>query len=720
MQSEAYATALFGVSPGYVATAIKRGPTSWEEQVWEWPEDREAMLTWAAKAKGDVFVCPAIRRNRGRIKGDGAHLQWLWADVDYQDVPADQREVVAARVAKMATIVINSGSGDNVHVYVRLTKQVSLDVWRRLNLGLRVYLMADAKHTDNALLRLPGTLNHKDGAGAVAFARPPGTKRAKPSVLLAHPVWQGVVVTDDDDGSDGSFEVVDVTGIMRGRVKAMVSMPVDEARGRYGTRHGAVFQVATWLSKRGFTGDQVHSLMATFPAGLDKELTERGYSLHQDIGRCLAQQPTVDVLRVEGVETLEEVGDGDDDGTSDADDRMVKKALVRLEQWNVDDLAKQMQAQRRFSAPPANTSERLSDAVVRERPPTRYAVEGIAAWGDNVTITGQYKAGKTLLGVNLVRSLADGVPFLDEYKVDGDLGGDIGLWSCEMNADALYDDYFIPQGVDRPDGVVVWHGRGYGVSLLTDVGMAWTVNWLRDNGCRVWVIDSWARVCRMAGVEENDNGAALDLLHRIDQIKLDAGVHTSFMLLHTGRGEQTEGRERARGATVLDDWADTRWVYTRDGDVRFLAVEGRSVRDMPATSLVMDRDTKRLTLGGRDRMGARVDGLVQVIVSAVREMDGGYNKRALIRVVRERLGGAGKGQNDIADAIAEAVECGFIEVRPHTGRENRYWTVTGTVTGDGHSSHGSGATARVLDFSRVKEGKSRRKRRVDSDENDED
>ena len=346
-----------------------------------------------------------------------------------------------------------------------------------------------------------------------------------------------------------------------------------------------------------------------------------------------------------------------------------------------------------------------------------YAVDRIAAVGQNVTITGQFKAGKTLFSLNLVRSLVAGHDFLGEFKVRTLTGGaSVGLWSLEMSTSDL-DGYMDPLAIG--DDLVVLSGRGYGVNVMTDVGRAWAVNWLRDNGVTEWVVDSHARMCRMAGVDENENGAVLGLLHRLDEIKEDAGVSELYYLAHTGRGEMVEGRERARGATVLDDWADARWILTRDGEVRFLAVEGRTVTDMAATSLVFDKETGGMTLGGRDKYGSKVDGLAQIINAIVVENPGAYNQRAMLKVVRERAG-VGARNDAISDAISEAVECGFIEIRKQSGRggvAHLYYPTgygDGVVDDDGDGRGRGRASARVLDFSRVNGDGKRKKRGRDA------
>lgn len=704
-QSDRYLGELFGDHPGYVATALKRTTGAWDEEVWEWPEQRADLLTWARRKRrsADVFICPALRGSPGRIKGDGAHLQWLWADVDFQDIPPGQHAEVMRRIAEVATFTVKSGTGNNVHVYVKLARVAQLDVWRRLNTGLRQWLHADAKHTDNALLRLPGTINHKPNGGAVTWVEGSGdvTHAGK---LLAREPWKSVVIGPDVAHNDGTYDTVDVSALLVGRVKAMVTMPVDEAVGRYGSRHGAVYQVTTWLSKKGMTADQIHTLMAKFPAGVDKEETEHGYALHTDIARCLGQHPT----REDSLEEIEDLGEAITDPDDDTDDSLDQAALKRARQWDIDDRARQIRAHRAFTPPPETSSVRWGDVRDTPRPPRQYVVDEIAAHGDNVTLTGQYKAGKTMLSLNLARSLVDDVPFLDHFKITHQVNG-VGLWSCEMNPDALYDDYLTPMNLHR-DGkpLAIWNGRGYGLSLMSKMGMLWAENWLREYAVDVWIIDSFARLCRMAGVDENDNGAVLDLLHTLDQIKVATGVHTTFMLLHTGRAEQQEGRERARGATVLDDWADTRWIYTRDGVVRFMAVEGRSVRDQQATSIDFDPATNLLRWGGLDKSGARVDGLVSVITTVVTE-NPGISKGSLIKKVRERAPAGMRDQNQVSEAIDDAAACGFIEVR-REGTQKLGHYPTGSERPDG------GATPRVMNMSRVKDPRGARRRKREDDD----
>jgi hypothetical protein len=679
-QGEQYLDLMYGENKGYVAVAAKNGPSGqWQEQVFLWPHDKTHVMDWAeANRDGDVFICPALRKTKAREKNGGAHLSWLWADVDWQDVPPNRRNAVRKRIDKIAGMQVSSGSGDNVHVYVKLDRPATLDVWKRLNAGLRIYLCADAKHTDNALLRLPGTINHKPAGGRVQWlTRWPEGRTVRAADLLKRQEWRDVVMVDDRAANDGAYDTVDVSHLLRGEIKRRTTMDTDEAIGRYGTRHGAVYQVSSWLSKKGLTADQIHTLMAEFPAGVDKEETERGYSLHKDIDRCLGTQPTVEALEiVDDVFEIIQPGSIDDQETTD--DSLLLSARKRLRTWDVEELAHQLRAQRIFTPPPDDVSYTWAQRCAMPRPPVQFAVDRIAAVGQNVTITGQYKAGKTLLGLNLIKSLIEGEPFLGEFKVGGADGVrssiKVGLWSLEMSVDDL-DGYIDPMAVDASasERLAVLSGRGYGINILTDVGKQWAVNWLKRWAVQTWVIDSHARLCRMAGVDENDNGAVLGLLHRLDEIKEAAGVGELFYLVHTGRSESgaDAGMARARGATVLDDWADTRWVLTRQGAVRFLSIEGRNVTDLEARSLDFDKETGLMVLGTHDPVSAKVDGLVALVVSLVADHPGEYNERALRNVVKERAGGAGIER--IRNARDEAIVLGAIRAVDGPRGEKRYW-----------------------------------------------
>jgi hypothetical protein len=541
---------------------------------------------------------------------------------------------------------------------LELDRAVSLEEHYHLNQGLRDLLYADAKHPDNSLLRLPGTFNRKGRPTGVIWKRDV-SKVWKPADLLRIPAIRDTrVVRDTKAVGDGTYEKANLEHLPP-YARRVSKMPVDEAVGKYGSRHSAVYGVAQRLIKLGLTRDEIHTAMEEFEAGLEKEQDENGYDMHRDIDRCIARHPTLEeVIKTEDDDEPAWTPVSDEEYAQSQEEDLRDKAMKKVRDWDITDLAKQIRAHRSFLPPPDEASVLFSDAMAEETQEIRYLVDGLASVGDNVSITGQFKTGKTLFICNLVHSLCEGDKFLGQFEVDDLDDCTVGLWSCEMTKNVLQDRYLKPLGFTEGAGtrLYMFHGRGYGVNLLDEVGKTWAIKWLRERDVSVWVIDSFARICAMAGVEGNDNDQVLRLLKTLDEIKRAAGVSELFLIAHTGRSEFA--KDRARGATVFDDWADARWVLTRDGDVRFLKVEGRDV-ELPETSLMFDQDTKRLTLGGSKDQSLKNDG-VQAVVAIVAQ-NAGVGKTALAKLIKERKIRGYSQAADINELIAEAEQLGFIK-----------------------------------------------------------
>lgn len=690
--------ALFGDTRGYVAVAYKHG-TDWGERQFDWPARKSDLVSWATEMsnKGaNVFVCPALRSSPSRRKGNGKALRWLWADVDMQSVPEPQRAAVRARMAKLGTVLVASGSGENRHVYVKLTREVSVEEHEKLNRGLRDYLHADNKFSDEALLRFPGTLNHKPEANGARVRVVGGTKKVKdPDRLAQHEVWQKAKVLGVAE-DQGDWKKVDIKPLLKGRVRSLVRMSSDEARSRYGARYRAITAVIGELMKRGFDRDQIHTLMDDMPCAIDKQADEHGaYDLHRDIDRVISRRGTIEEARAESLEA--------DDTFSEPEDDEPDEVLAELRRRDVRRKADQIEAQRRFIPPPPDVSWNVQDGL--KNPPQRqkYLIEGLAGAKHNVMLIAQYKTGKTTFMVaNLNRALCDGTPFLDEFPVNVPPAGVVvGHWNCEMDPDELLEEYIRPADMKNPDNMHVANLRGYAVNILSEVGKQWAIDWLKTRGVKVWTIDSLARLARMAGVNENDNHEMLNLLMSIDDIKIAAGVDVSFTIAHTGRGEMEEGNERARAATVIDDWPDARWIMTKDNEVRFLSVDGRGVR-LKTTTLHFDEGTNRMSLGIGGKVEARNEAGVQAVVDIVTENNGKLNTGTLKKALKEKFPSM-KRAAAFTDLIAEAVDYGRVVEKPGLkAREKIYWLPE---------------TGRVIDFSRVSDrgsstphgGKERRK-----------
>lgn len=715
--AEQYLDKIFGTGQGHVAVAYKDKGQSWQECQFEWPKDRTKLLGWAeVHSDANVFINPALRKDaHTRKKGDMQPTRWLWADVDWQAIPADKRVDVHARIAEIGSYVVASGSGDNVHVYVELTQLVPHDEFIKLNTGLRDYLYGDNKQADNSLLRLPGTTNWKTDAGSPVAVRGGTGKRSTKAGLLKRRQFRDVKVSVDAIAQEWSM--VDISDLgLPSRLLRQLNMSPDEAIGRYGARNKAVYATVKDLNRRGFDSHQIHSLMDKFPPALDKASEENGYDWHLDIDRCIARIDAIaelapDLTDQERAEIDDEMEPStEEDLQEDEKAEILRRANDKRINRQADKMAREMEAERVWVPIPADASWDVTDLRRDPPQPAQYLIgvppdgtRGLCGIKHNVVITAQYKTGKTKFVIaTIAKALAHGEDFMGAVPVHTPPGGvSVGHWNCEMDPDEMASEYVLPAGIDRNfTGVNL---RGHRVNLLSPTGKRFAVQWLRDREVKVWTIDSLARLARMAGVSEKDNDEMFDLLMALDEIKVEAEVDVLFLITHTGRAQMEEGKERARGATAIDDWADARWIMTNEGGVRFLTVDGRGV-GMDASPLVYDEVTGHSDKGFGGREEVKADGAVETIMRLVKDQPG-ITQKALQDALKGKMSA-----RTVVQTIEDAVDANKIEVREDgSGRgrpaKRHYLTSDEKPEGDRRQN----ATPGAVDMRGVRVRASRRK-----------
>jgi hypothetical protein len=180
----------------------------------------------------------------------------------------------------------------------------------------------------------------------------------------------------------------------------------------------------------------------------------------------------------------------------------------------------------------------------------------------------------------------------------------------------------------------------------------------------VWVVDPFARAFVGSGTSENDNTEVGRFLDTLDVIKERAGVSELVLPTHTGREEFEEGQERARGATRLDDWADVRWMLTKDDDdVRYFSATGRDVERAPRIS-------------GASRAKESTRKLEDAVVSVVSSSPG-IALRQMRIAVRQVLG---KVRNtDVDDAVTSLEMQGRLRVDDGPNRAKLHFLRETTV-----------------------------------------
>lgn len=220
----------------------------------------------------------------------------------------------------------------------------------------------------------------------------------------------------------------------------------------------------------------------------------------------------------------------------------------------------------------------------------------LAAEGHNITLTAQYKTGKSTLIANTVAPLLTGGKFLGRFPTGK--ARRVALLNFEMTVDdqrALLRDLNLAAAA--LDNLLVVNLRGSRLTLTTPAGRRWLVRQLQQHRTDVLIGDTFGAAIAPSVESENDNAAVRRFLLAVDEIKALAGCPSSIWTAHTGRQTHEEGAEHARGATVFDDWADVRLVLTKDrNQTRFLASEGRGAYNLPESALSYDPGTKGLWL----------------------------------------------------------------------------------------------------------------------------
>lgn len=331
-----------------------------------------------------------------------------------------------------------------------------------------------------------------------------------------------------------------------------------------------------------------------------------------------------------------------------AKQRIVREARRHLD---AEDAAKT------FRVPPSLPT--LTDELALPDEPVTYLVDQVVPTGANVLLTAQYKTGKTTLVNAFTKALADSEPFLGKFPTSP-TDGRIALFNYEVDG-RQYRRWLRDVGIHNTDQVVLLNLRGYRLPAIVRSVEDWIVQWLAERDVKVWIVDPFARAFVGSGASENDNTEVGRFLDTLDVIKERGGVSELILPTHTGRQEFEQGSERARGATRLDDWADVRWMLTKDdNDTRYFSATGRDV-DFAEAALTFDEPTRALRVVGESRARESVRRLEQAVLAVV-ESTPGVSVRQLRIAVRQIVRRATN--SDIDDAVTLAEVSHQIRIEP--------------------------------------------------------
>lgn len=326
---------------------------------------------------------------------------------------------------------------------------------------------------------------------------------------------------------------------------------------------------------------------------------------------------------------------------------------------------------RRATEPPAPPFDLATLGEVLQRdpePPARIA--DLMPWSGSTLIVAQRKTGKTTLALNIAHSLLTGQPLLGGFDVIAlEPRQKVALLNYEVTA-AKVGAWGEDLGIDR-DRLVVVTLRGRRNPLGHPVDRLELARLLADQNVASLIVDPFGRA--YTGESQNDNSEVQNYLIGLDTFaREEIGATDLILTAHAGWAG-----EKVRGASALEDWADSLIYLTaeeKDGERRrFFRALGRDV-EVDEDELVMDPISRHMTLagtGGRTspapatRRGDETAGLV---VRTVNNHDGTFSMSGLLAAITAQ-GGQKVGKQTIQKALRKTSDLGSIVM--HEGVEAR-------------------------------------------------
>lgn len=318
----------------------------------------------------------------------------------------------------------------------------------------------------------------------------------------------------------------------------------------------------------------------------------------------------------------------------------------------------------------------LENLMKQDPNPTPMRIDKVMPDGGRVMLSAPYKAGKTTMIGNLIRSLVDGDSFLDAFPVNKPAKR-LVLIDTEMSQDMLRD-WLGKQNIKNTKAVVdVICLRGQ-VSMFNILEERRRNEWathLRELRCDYLIFDCLRPVLDALGLDENrEAGKFLDAF---DALLDQSGINgNATMIQHMGHSN-----ERARGDSRLQDWPDAIWKLVRsdskdDFSTRCFSATGRDV-EVPEGMLEYDPVTRHLkyrdgvnrgTAKKQPRLASAIAEIVRILTEDKNNGGTGISQSKLIDQVKIKTG---VGEPTIKDALTLGVDEKSLTANP-SGRSIMY------------------------------------------------
>lgn len=253
-------------------------------------------------------------------------------------------------------------------------------------------------------------------------------------------------------------------------------------------------------------------------------------------------------------------------------------------------------------------SWRLDDFLSRKFEESGFIVDRLMKYGANVHLVAAAKTGKTNVGINLIKCLADGGKFLGVFDTKP-IQGRICMMDFELD-ERQAQDWLKRIGIKNTSKVEIYPLRGMPNPFRSPESMRELEEVLKALDIEFLILDPFSSI--YSG-DANSNTEVKAFLKEIDAFKLRSGVQHLVIAVHAGRNQG-----QTRGASTLDDHPDALWYLQKSEDKRYFKAVGRDI-DVDEAEIHFDSSSGEITFHEFSR---KSDPLRAMMVKILRHVRG--------------------------------------------------------------------------------------------------
>lgn len=272
-------------------------PTAWRDSYVRLNDRDELQKLMELSKTHNVFVCSASFDEGHNF----SHSKVVWADIDSprrKDKTVDRAKLpehmewikadALPELRRLGAMIVASGSEGGYHIRLKVSRKLDKAELETINRLLAKRFRGDSKHSFNALLRLPGTFNHKTSPAKNVDTLRKASTVWEPEALIEElggtaqldslPATRSVS-SSSPDGDSFDLRKPAYAGVREAIRDWNERFEADPDISRYEAAQAIVMETA----RAGLSVDNAVWAAKKCVPLTDKESTERGYRIEKDI-----------------------------------------------------------------------------------------------------------------------------------------------------------------------------------------------------------------------------------------------------------------------------------------------------------------------------------------------------------------------------------------------------------------------------------------------------